>query len=230
MTITTDPVTEVDLAEQTAQPAQETYDQFRERLLLRWCREKNINGWCGTFDNIMVRDLGYTAKEVRDALARFDYHHAATVTFTSNHEIDKEAIKDLTNAARRGLREYFDVENISATTASLALTSQPAPELELTELQQERARVLKMILDNRFVNSVTERGMLLTLGYTDDEISAARVAGRWTYTLSMNWHCPDRINYTTEARRMIEGQVTRSSSDFMIIETRLTPGAIRELN
>jgi len=208
--------------------AQETYDQLRERFLLRWCREKSSQGWCGTFDNIMVHDLGYTAKEVLEARARFDYRHAATVTFTSIHEINKAGEKSLLDYVRRYIREYFSIENTAGCTGTLEMVGEPQPEpTGLTELQIEKRRVLT---DNRVVSASSELAILMSLGYTTAEVAAMRSAGRWTYKITLNWHSPNRIGYPSDLKANINDRVMASDRAFHVTDSTITAGTTIELN
>lgn len=170
----------------------ETFEAFRDRLLLRWVAEKNSHGWCETFDHIMIRNMGYTAKEVNEARARYDYQHSASLTFTSPREItNRRSIHDY---FRRYLRDYFGIEDTHAAAANMTLINGPTPLPEgATELERYKTQTLLGIIASRGRES-EKNVVLLALGYTTEQIAAAKASGKWTYKLDLNWHCQARIN------------------------------------
>jgi hypothetical protein len=171
----------------------ETYEQFRERLLVRWCSEKNSHGWCTTFDNIMVRNLGYTAKEVRAARGKFDYYHSAVVTLASTGEITKPKRGDgaVLTEIKKWVIDYFGTEDPDSCTVELELVSAPTPEpTDLSELDVLKSKTLKSIISNANLTSATQMALLQDLGFSADEVRQARTVGKYQYTVTFNWHSP----------------------------------------
>jgi hypothetical protein len=141
----------------------------------------------------------------------------------------KTSEKNVLDVARRYIREYFAIENTAACTGTLELISEPEPEpTGLTEVQVEKRRVLKSILEST-IGARTEQTVLMTLGYTTPEIAAARTAGRWTYMMSLNWHSSSRMNYPTDLKNAIREHILAVDRTFFVTESTITPGTTIEV-
>ena len=200
----------------------ETFDEFRERLLIRWVREQHNQNWCGTFDNIMVAQMGYTATEIHAAQAKLHYHHSADIEVSSPTEIKDTPRTGISATTKKYIKDYFGITDAKAAETTLELVREPEPDpADMSELDKHKRQVMNAVLGNTRISATTQSQLLTELGYTAAQIRDGRTSNRWIYKLSIAWHCAAKINYPTDLAASIKDRVLGYNPGLFVTDCKI---------